>query len=477
VILALAVTAFPATLAGQAVDRTVPPTVGAPPSLDLPPVQTTVLGNGLRIYLVEMHDVPLVQMDLRVEGGGRSDGAQAGLASFTANMLDEGAAGRDAFQITGEAEYLGAQLTTGASWDAITVSLRVAKRNLLPALALMSDVALRPTFAAAEVTRQRDLRLAEITQSHDDPDVVGALTFNAVVYPAGHPYHRPLEGDSIAIAALDSSTVRQFYTRVFQPSRARILVTGDLTLPEARERIERAFGGWQPAPATTRNPSPPAPSDIPRPRAVYLVDKPGAAQSVLIIGGPGVSRLSPDYYAFTVMNTILGGSFSARLNDNLREKHGYVYHARSVMTFRPLPGPFMALADVRSNVTDSSLIEVFREFSRIRDTLVSSVELTRAKNYIALGLPRDFETTRDMSGRMGGLLEFGLPLDYYGGYVDRIMSVTAEDVQRTARLYLSPDQMYVIVVGDLAAVRSAVDALNLGPSTIRDLEGREVSAE
>jgi predicted Zn-dependent peptidase len=473
--LVLAALALPGGVAAQVIDRSAPPAVGAPPRLNLPAIQSTTLGNGLRIYLVEMHEVPLVQVNLQVEGGGRSDAALAGLAAFTANMMDEGAAGRDAFQIAGEADYLGAQLSTGANWDGIVVTLRVAKRNLDPALGLMSDVALRPTFAPAEVERQRELRLAEITQSRDDPDVVGALTFNAVVYPAGHPYHRPLDGDSASTAALDSAVVRQFYDRMFQPSRARILITGDMTLAEAREQVGRAFGSWLPAPGTNAGRLPQAPGLVPHPTAIYLVDKPDAAQSVLIIGGPGMARLSPDYYAVEVMNTILGGSFSSRLNDNLREKHGYVYHARSAMVFRPLPGPFMALADVRTDVTDSSLVQIFWEFGRIRDTLVTPVELTRAKNYIALGLPREFETTRDMSRRTGEMLDYGLPPDYYSGYVDQIMSVTAADVQRVARKYLRPDQMYVIVVGDLAKIRTDIDALKLGPSAVWNPEGMNIS--
>jgi predicted Zn-dependent peptidase len=465
----------PVTLAAQAINRDTPPALTPPADLRLPPVQTTKLLNGLTLHVVEMHKVPLVQVLLRVKGGGRLDDDRPGLASFTADMLTEGAGSRDAAAIAAEAAYLGATLGAFADWDYVTVSLSTPKRTLGAALDLFADVTLRPTFASADVSRQRDLRLADILQSHDEPGPMASLAFNAILFPAWHPYHRPLDGDSIATAGLDSAIVRAFHSRTFRPDQTDLVITGDITLAEARAEIARRFGAWvqnRMAPLRAIVPAP-----VPRPanRTIFLVNKPGAAQSVIVLGSPGVARTSPDYPAIEVMNTILGGSFSSRLNQNLRETKGYTYGAGSAFVYRPVPGPFLARSAVRTNVTDSALVEFFRELNGIRDSVVTATELTRARNYIAFGLPGDFETTGQMAGQVATLLTFGLPPAYFNSYVRRILGVTAADVQRVARAYFDPAKVDVIVVGDVAQIRPGIEALGLGPVTLRDLEGREVN--
>lgn len=482
-VLGLAALYTPAVAGAQAVDRTQPPSLDPPPNLQLPAVATATLPNGLALYVVEMREVPVVQFTLAVAGGGREDRAVSGLASFTAGMLDEGADTLDAFEIAALAEYYGADLRTGASWDEIQVGLKVPRRNLDSALALMATVALRPTFTNAEVARQRDLRLARILQQRDRPETVASLAYNAIVFAEGHPYHASLTGDSLSTVGLDSTVVRDFYNAVFCASRAKLIVTGDMNLTEARAAALRHFGTWRSCPGeparTAHTPHDlPSPVDLTIDRTrVYLVDKPGAAQSVIRIGGPGISRHHPDYIAIEVMNTILGGSFSSRLNSNLRETKGYTYGARSRFSYRPLPGPFTAGASVRTDVTDSSLAEFFAEINAIRDAPVSPAELERAKAYLALGLAGDFETTSQMAGKLAELLTFGLPVTYYDDYVQRVMAVTAEDVQRVAREQLRPDKVAVVVVGDLARIRDGVEALTLGPSSVRDMHGRLVAPD
>jgi zinc protease len=462
----------PARLPAQELDITRPPSLAAPAPLKIPKVQQTTLPNKMKLYVIEQHEVPVVQLILLVDGGGRSDESHPGLASFTANMLDEGADTLDAFGIAAQAAYLGADLTTAATWDRTLVSLKVLSRTLNPAVDLMATVVLEPSFRAQEVSRQRDLRLAAILQERDQPQVVASHAFNALVFPAGHPYHEPLTGDSAATASLDSAMVRAFYLRTFRPDRATMVVSGDITLDQARRVVARGFGRWRPKdPPASKGSSrstatPPSPAT-----AVYLVDKPGAPQSVIVIGNPGVDRRSPDYYALEVMNTLLGGSFSSRLNYNLRETKGYTYGARSRFEYRPLPGPFLAGAAVRTDVTDSSLVEFFREFKRIRDSAVTEDELRRAKAFIALQLPGQLETASQLAGQLSGLLVFGLPLEYYRTYIPRIMLVTAEDVQRVARKYVRPDRVSIVVVGDIQKIRPTITALGLGPLKQVDMEG------
>lgn len=449
------------------------PTLAPPPELDLPAVSTSRLANGMELYVVPMHEVPLVQFMLLIPGGGRADGDVPGLASFTAGMLDEGADTLDAFGIAAQTEFLGATLGTGADWDYSIVSMKAPKRNVEAALELMSTVALEPTFAGPEVQRQRDLRLAAILQQRDQPGAVASLAHAALLFPATHPYHRSLGGDSASTAALDSAAVREFYRRTYTPAGSRLVITGDVTADEARRLADEYFGGWRGA----GNAAPPVPAAgaVDRRTTIYLVDKPGAAQSVVRLGHAGVDRSSPDYVALEVMNTVLGGSFTSRLNFNLRETRGYTYGAGSGFGWRPVAGPFTAAADVRSDVTDSSLTEMFKEIRSIRDSQVPAAELDRAKAYLALGLGADFETTTQMAGQVAELVRFGLPLDYYDGYVQRIMAVTPADVQRVARKYLHPDRMTVVVVGDVERIRPGIEALNLGPVEVTDMYGSPVA--
>ena len=244
-----------------------------------------------------------------------------------------------------------------------------------------------------------------------------------------------------------------------------MIVTGDITLAEARVEIEKRFGGWSGSPASSTLPAPASSVTQPAgsPTTVYLVDKPGAAQSVIRIGHAGVERSSPDYYAIQVMNTLLGGSFSSRLNSNLRETKGYTYGASSGFNYQPLPGAFTASADVRTDVTDSSLVEFFKELRRIRETPVDGDELDRTRQYLALRVAGSFETTGQMAGQIGTLLTFGLPFSWYDDYVRRIMAVTAEDVRRVARKYIRVDSMAVVVVGDVQKIRPGIERLALGP--------------
>jgi predicted Zn-dependent peptidase len=448
---ALALPLLGAVAQQPAFDRSRAPALGDAPPLTVPTVRASRLANGAALKVVEQRELPLVHITLQFAGGGRLDNDTPGLASFVALMIREGAGNRDANALQSELAYLGASLFASADWDNSTVTLRVAKRNLEPALDLMADVVLRPRFATADVRRQRTL---------------ATMAFNRALFPAGHPYRRMLGGDSASTAVLDSAMVRVFHDGAYRPLRATFTVVGDIGDAEARSLLERRFGNWsvggaerRPAPvlvAATRNQS----------RRVILVDKPGAAQSVIMVGAPGLERTSPDYAAIQVMNTILGGSFSSRLNTNLRETKGYTYGANSGFQWRPLPGAFIASSDVRTDVTDSSLVEVFKEIRAIRETPVSDAELARAKAYIALGIPGDLESTAQIANQLTALALFNLPLAWLQEYVTAVNAVTAADVQRVARRYIPDDAATVVVVGDLAKIRAGIEALDLGAVSV-----------
>lgn len=456
-------------LRAQPFDRTRPPVLGAAPPLTVPTVHAARLANGPALHVVEHRELPLVQVTLTIAGGGRLDNDLPGLASFTANLIDEGAGRRDANALQAELAFLGASLGTSASWDVTTVSLKVARRNLEPALDLMADIVLRPTFAAAEVRRQRDLRAAGLLQQKDQPAALAGLASSQALFPVGHPYRRALGGDSASTAKLDSAVVRAFHEGAYRPARATFYVVGDVGTAEAQQLLARRFGAWR-ATGPERRPMPVlATAARPQGLQVILVDKPGAAQSIISIGTTGVERTSADLAAIEVMNTILGGSFSSRLNSNLRETKGYTYGANSGFAYRPLPGPFTAGAAVRTNVTDSALVEFFKEMRAIRETPVDAEELARAKAYITLGLPGDFESTTQVANQMAALANWNLPLTWLQEYVQRVERVTAADVQRVARQFVPAEGAYVVVVGDLARIREGVEALRLGPVTVRTI--------
>jgi len=469
----LAVLALGAPLALHAqVNRTRPPALGTPPALVVPRAQVATLPNGLQLVVVEMHKVPVVDVTLLVRAGSvRDPNDMPGLATFTAAMLDQGAGRRSAPDIADETAYLGAQLFTRASAEWASVSLHVPKRQLAPALDLMADVALRPTFPDSEVGRQRSQRLANILQLRDRPTAQAPIAFNAIVYGALHPYGWPSDGNEAAASALARDRVADFYSTYYRPNGARLLVVGDITLAEARRLLAARFGAWQ------RGQVPPLPSaeaPAPGPRTIYLVDKPGAAQSVFRIGHVGVRRDTPDWQALEVMNTILGGSFTSRLNQNLRETHGYTYGASSAFVGRRLPGTFFAAASVQTAKTDSALVEFMRELRRMRDSIVPGPELAKAKSYITLGLPGSFETTSGTAAQFRDLIENDLPLDYYRTYITRINAVTQADVQRVARRYVQPDHFAIVIVGDRSQIEAGLRAVNEGPISLRDLWGQVV---
>ncbi len=453
--------------AQQLPDRDHPPELGAPPALDLPPIHRLSLSNGLRVVLVEKHDVPLVQVNLVVGAGSVTDPADgAGLASMTAEMLDEGAGDLGALDLSDEIDFLGASIRTGTGLHNSMVSLHVPLSKLDRALELMSDIALRPTFSSAELDRQRLDRITTLVQWHDEARIIAGQLFNRTLYGRLHPYGMPEFGTEDDLRSMASNDLRRFHESRYVPANSFLIVVGDVTSESVMPKLQAVFGWWTGgAPDRAEVPEVAQVGE----RRVYLVDKPGAAQSEIRIGRIGVPRLTDDYYPLLVMNTILGGSFASRLNMNLREDKGYSYGARSSFSFRPAAGPFVARAAVQTDVTDSALVEFMNELRRILEP-VSDDELTRAKNFVALRFPGRFQTVSGVANQLSELILYDLPDDYFNQYVQRVLAVTREDVQRVAREYIDPERVAIIVVGDRSQVEEKIRALNLGPIEVMSIE-------
>ena len=327
-------------------------------------------------------------------------------------------------------------------------------RNLAPALALLADVVLRPTFPAGELDRLKKERLAALVQAQDNPAAIIGYAFPRVVFGPTHRYGTPATGLAPAIEAITADDVRAFYKEHYVSGNAAIVVTGDVTMAAVKAELDKAFAAWPSSgPRGAAAPLPVAPQ-LTR-REVVLVDKPGAAQSQIRIGWVGVPRSTPDYATLEVLNTVLGGSFGSRLNQNLRERNGYTYGAASAFDMRASPGPFFATAGVQTDKTADALREFFVELEGIRKP-IPAPEIEKAKNYVALELPREFETTRNLAQKLEELIVYSLPEDTHQSFVGAVAKVTAADVQSAAARYIQPDKMAVVIVGDRKAIEPGI---------------------
>lgn len=450
--------------AQQAPDRSKAPAAGPAPELHLPAIDKRMLSNGLPVWIMGVHKVPTVHIELVVRAGTAADPrGRFGLASLTAAMLDEGAGSRSALEIADAVDFLGADLAASSTSDASFVDLHVPVARVGNALPIMADIVARPTFPETELKRLREERLASLLEAQDDPEQLVQFAFPRVVYGAAHRYGSPGMGTATSLKAIVPADLHAFHAAQYRPSNALVVVTGDVTAASIVPLLERTLGSWHGAAGGTVTRVPDAPQLTAR--HVYLVDKPGAAQSQIRIGWIGVPRSTPDYFALRVLNTVLGEAFTSRLNHNLREVHGYAYGANSRFDMRATAGPFYATAGVQTDKTVESLKEFFTELANIHQP-VSAEELQKAKNYLALQLPRNFETERAAASALAQAFVYKLPADYYQTYGSRVAAVTAEQVRRAADSYIQPDRFAVVIVGDRTVVESGVRSLNLGPVTV-----------
>ena len=456
-----------ALVAQGAPDRSKPPTIGAAPRLNLPEIQKRTLSNGLAVWLVESHEVPLVQLNLLVKAGAGDDPAgKFGVASLTAAMLDEGAGSRDALQLADAVEFLGASLATTASFDASAVRLNVPVARLKEGLPLMADVILRPTFPEKELERVRLERLTALLQAKDDPASVAPMAFARTVFGATHRYGTGIAGTETTLKGLMVQDLKSFHAATYQPGNSVLLVVGDVTADAIIPQLEMQFGSWK-GTSPARKPVPQA-AQVAQGQ-ITIVDMPGAEQSQIRIGWVGVPRSTPDYFTIEVLNTVLGGSFTSRLNQNLREEHQYSYGASSRFDMRLSAGAFQAGAGVQTDKTAEALKEFFNELNGILKP-VPEEELAKAKNYVALSFPSEFETSGDLSSKMEEMVVYNLPDRYFGAYIDNLQKVTAPAVQKVATTYIQPSKFAVVVVGDRKVIEPGIRALNLGPVRVMSVD-------
>jgi zinc protease len=457
---------------GQTADRSKPPELGPPPSLSLPLIQKVTLSNGIPVIIIEKHNVPILEMRLVTNAGSIMETPdKIGLATMTASMLKEGAGDKSSLELADAIDYLGASIYAFAGSHTAVISLHTPISKFDKAFDLFADIALRPTFPVNELERLRKERLTSLMQMYDQPNLIAMYAAAQFVFGSMHPYGRAAIGTEKTIKSFTVDDVKKFYTKYFNASNAVFIVAGDVNKDDIVVKLEKAFGNWRKGEATTLK----VPiADQVKGRTVYLIDKPDAPQSVIRISRVGVERTNPDYFPIVVMNTILGGSFSSRLNLNLREKHGYTYGASSGFDMRPVPGAFSASSSVQTAVTDKAVTEFMNELKGISDP-VSDQELTRAKNYLALSYPGEFETVAQIANQLGEMQIYNLPDTYFNTYIKNVLAVTKADVQRVAKKYIDPKNLAIIIVGDRKNIEKGLSDLKLGiikTMTIEELLGK-----
>lgn len=457
--------------ANAQVDRSRPPVLGPPPALHLPPVTVRELPNGLKLMVMERRNLPVADFVLVIPAGATANPErEAGIADIVGKMLTEGTTSRTALQIADQTAYLGIDLSTASGWDATTVRLSTPTAQMDSALALFADVVLHPSFPETEFARVREERLTTLLQLKDRGPAIASLVFPTILYGRDNPYGRPAIGTDSSIAEMTTSDLRTFYGSHYAPNGATLVVVGDVTPAQVEHKVAALFGGW----ARTTVPVASAGAAVSAPATtVYLIDKPGAAQSSFRIGSAGVPRSAPDYFPIVVMNTTLGGSFTSRLNQDLRENKGYTYGASSQFEMRKDGGPFVAAAEVVSAKTDSALIEFMKQFRSIRDTIPTS-ELEKTKRYLQLELPSGFETDGQIARRLADVALYGLPLDYYNNVVAEIGAVTQQQVQQAAESHIDPSHLTVLIVGDRKSIEAPIRAAGIGPVIHLDSSGNRV---
>lgn len=455
----------------MSVDRTVAPLPSEPRPYHFPHITRTTLPNGLRVLVAENHNAPLVSMRALVKSGAdRDDPNTAGLASVTADLLDEGAGTRDAIRLAEDIGLLGASLGTGADWDASYISLDVLSRNSEPASAIFGDVAARATLPEDGLERVRAERLNDLLQQRNEPAAIAGKRFASLLYGTG-VYGNTVSGNPESVGRITLDDVRRFYSGHYIPNNSSVVISGDIDAKEAVELVTRAFGAW------ARGSEPPRPELSPKPiesSRIYVIDRPQAVQSEIRVGHIGVPRSCEDYFPLSVMNAIFGGVFNSRINLNLRERHGYTYGARSQFAFRRQAGPFVVAAPVRNEVTRESVTEMIAELRRIRTGDVEDRELDDTKNYLIGVFPALVQTASDIASRLVDMELYGLPEDYFDRYRENIANVSRDDIAHVAQKYIDPDRLLIVIVGNASQIREPLGNLGL-PVRELDIDGNMVA--
>jgi len=458
---------------GQDVGRKSVPYPELNPEVKFPALQRTQLANGLKIILAERHAVPTVSFNLMFDAGYAADQfAAPGTAKLAMSMLDEGTKKRDTLEISDDLARVGANLGTGADLDQCSISLNALKSKLDASLEIYADVVLNPAFPEADFQRLQKQTLAAIQREKTEPNSMAMRVFPVLLFGKSHAYGTPMTGSGTeqSVARLTTSDLRKFYEAWMKPNNATMIVVGDTTLAEMAPKLEKLFRDWKPADVPKKNiarleRSAAAPG-------VYIIDRPGSIQSIIFAGEIAPPLQLPEEFAVETMNNVLGGTFTARINMNLREDKHWSYGAHSTIAGTTAQRPFFVIAPVQTDKTKEALIEIGKELKGVLgDKAITEDELKKAQTTQTLRLPGAWETAGAVAGSIARMVRFRLPDDYFVSYPKQIRALTRSQLEGAAKTVIHPDKLIWVVVGDRAKIESGIRELNLGELHLLDADG------
>lgn len=470
---ALEVHPFPELKAsGEDVDRSSVPATTNFPDVQFTSFERDSLKNGIELIVAHRSAVPIVNFRLSLDAGFASDQfAEPGTSSLAMAMLDEGTRRRNALEISDEAARLGARIGAGSGIDSSTVAMSALKENLDDSLDLYADIILNPEFPEAELERLRKQRLAQIAQEKTQPLGLALRIFPGLLYGKDHAYALPLTGSGTeeSVERISRESLIDYHRTWFKPNNATLIVVGDTTMAEIKPKLERLFSGWKPGDTPTKNIG-----DVPMrdQQQVYLIDRPGAQQSIIFAGNLAPPAGSGNDIAIETMNEILGGTFSSRVNMNLREDKHWAYGAFTAILDTKGQRPFITYAPVQTDKTMESIAELRRELTEFLAANPPTLEeLNKVKDNNTLSLPGRWETANAVLGDIGEIVTFDLPDDYWDTYADRVRNLSLPEVNDAAKAVIKPDKLIWVVVGDRAKIEDRVRELELGDITFLDADG------
>ncbi|MBZ5507407.1 MAG: insulinase family protein [Acidobacteriia bacterium] len=467
---------YPATLKAEAkLDRSKEPELGKAMSLNLPPMQKARLSNGLNIVLAERHTAPVVNFTLMVDSGYAADPASApGTASFAQRMLEEGTPTRDSLKIGEELESLSANFGAGSNLDWAIVSLNTLKLTMDKALNIYGDLILHPAYPQKEFDRLKKERLAGIRREKVDPQSMGLRVIPQLLYGKGHAYGVPFTGTGTeaSLEKLTRDDLAKWHDTWFKPNNATLLIVGDTTLKEITPQLEKIFAGWKPGDVPKKNVTTVQAASKAQ---VYLIDRPGSGQSTIFGGLLAPPRNDPDSIPIQLVNNVFGGTFSARINMNLREDKHWSYGSFAAMPPARGQRPYFSIAPVQTDKTKESLAELVKEY---RDIIggkpIDEKELGREQSNATLGLPGSFETVQQLAGAYGQIIQYGLPDDYFNTFTQKVLALDPQSANAVAKKLIQPDHIVWVVVGDMTKVEQGIRELDLGEIHKIDADGNAV---
>ncbi len=458
--------------AGALAAQQTPPGPGPLRPYVFPHVEQFTLANGMRVVLVEKHTLPIISSRIILDAGAQREPAdKGGLAAVTARLLSQGTKDLSGSEIARRMEALGAQFGTSGAYSAAFIDLTALKNVYGQALGIAASTLINPSFPETEFTRAKSEAIAAYEQGHARTSGLASDAFYKAAFDPTAPFSRSPGGTRQTLTSLTRGDVVNWAKSMYVPSSSTVLIVGDITAAEARGILTRAFGSW----TATGTPLPAVSNPIRTDKGIriVLVDRPASVQSTILAGRPGFMATDPDYLPLLAANHVFGGAVSSRLNNNLREKHAFTYGAFSSFDLRAGGGAYTFSSDVRTNATDSAIVEAVKEYRRIATEPVPAAELKNFVNNLVSGFPSAVQTVQGLQNRLQNLILWGLPIDFYATYREKLAAITPADVTRAAAKF-DPDDLVIAVAGDLSKIEAPIRALNLGTVEVWDANGNKI---